>query len=174
MDRNSETPPADEIGFGPYRLVPSERLLTKDGVSTSIGGRALDILITLVKRPGEIVSKQELLDRVWPDVTVDDGSLRFNIAALRKVLGDGQDGARYVTNVPGRGYCFVAPVVQGASAPRPPIARSDNRSRLPPPLRRMIGRESAIEAIAASVRTNRFVTVVGPGGIGKTTVAVAI
>ena len=174
MDRNTESLPADEIGFGPYRLLPSERLLTRDGASTSIGGRALDILITLVKRPGEIVSKQELLDQVWPDVTVDDGSLRFNIAALRKVLGDGRDGARYVTNVPGRGYCFVAPVAQGTSLKPPPVVHHENSSRLPPLLRRMIGRESAVEAISESLRANRFVSVVGAGGIGKTTVAIAI
>ena len=63
MDRNSESLPADEIGFGPYRLLPRERLLTRDGASTSIGGRALDILIALVEAPGEIVSKQNCSTR---------------------------------------------------------------------------------------------------------------
>src|SRR5271167_1439405 len=98
------------VAFGPFRLFPAERLLEKDGVPVHLGGRALDILIFLVERAGEVVSKRDLVARVWADVNVDEGSLRFHVAALRKTLGDGREGARYVTNVPGRGYCFVAPV----------------------------------------------------------------
>ncbi len=75
-----------------------------------LGARALDILVVLISAPNEIVSKKDLLSRVWPDVVVEEGSLRFHIASLRKALGDGQDGARYITTLPGRGYCFVAPV----------------------------------------------------------------
>ena len=75
-----------------------------------LSGRALDILIALLSNPNEVVSKNDLLSQVWPDVTVEEGSLRFHMANLRKVLGDGQDGARYITTIPGRGYCFVAPI----------------------------------------------------------------
>ena len=75
-----------------------------------LGARALDILIALVSRPNEAISKKDLLARVWPDVTVEEGSLRFHIASLRKALGDGKDGARYITTLAGRGYCFVAPI----------------------------------------------------------------
>jgi predicted ATPase/DNA-binding winged helix-turn-helix (wHTH) protein len=173
MDEQPNHLPADEIKFGPFRLSPRERLLTKDGVPVSIGGRPLDILITLIKRPGEIVSKKDLLDQVWPDVTVDDGSLRFNIGSLRKILGDGRDGARYVTNVPGRGYCFVAPASQESVTKQIGVQR-ENAIRIPSQLRRMIGRDGAVRAISDSLRTERFVTIVGAGGIGKTTVAVAV
>src|SRR5882757_6171793 len=116
MDQQPDLMPAGEIEFGPFRLSPRERLLTRDGAAVNIGGRALDILIALIGQPGQLVSKNELLDHAWPDVTVDEGSLRFHVAALRKALGDGQDGARYVTNVPGRGYCFVAPISQPSIA----------------------------------------------------------
>src|ERR1700686_5352707 len=108
-----ERVPHDEKGavcFGPFLLLPAERLLEKDGIPVHLGGRALDILIFLVERAGEVVSKKDLVDRVWADFTVYEGSLRTHMAALRKALGDGQSGSRYVTNVPGRGYCLVVPI----------------------------------------------------------------
>ena len=104
--------PSDVIAFGHFRLRAAERLLEKDGVRLKVGSRALDILVALVERAPEVVSKRELLARVWADLVVDEGSLRFHIAALRKVLGDGQSGVRYVTNVAGRGYCFAAPILR--------------------------------------------------------------
>ena len=104
----------DVISFGPFSLIASERLLTKDGAPVELGARALDILIALVSRPNEAVSKQELLAQVWPDVTVEEGSLRFHIASLRKALGDGKNGARYITTLAGRGYCFVAPITRSS------------------------------------------------------------
>src|SRR5713226_2480281 len=100
----------DLISFGPFSLVASERLLSKDGAPVGLGARALDILIALVSRPNEVMSKKDLLARVWPDVTVEEGSLRFHIASLRKALRDGKGGARYITTLAGRGYCFVAPI----------------------------------------------------------------
>ena len=87
----------DAVSFGPFRLVESERLLTKNGAPVEVGARTLDALIALVSRPNEVVSKRDLLARVWPDVTVEESSLRFHIAALRRALGDGKDGARYIT-----------------------------------------------------------------------------
>src|SRR4051812_44464194 len=107
----------DGLSFGPFNLIASERLLTKGGAPVDLGGRALDILIVLMSMPNEVVSKKDLLSRVWPDVTVDEGSLRFHMAGLRKALGDGKDGARYITTLAGRGYCFVAPVSR-QSGPR--------------------------------------------------------
>ena len=100
----------DVISFGPFSLIASERLLTRDGAPVELGARSLDILIALVSSPNEVVSKRDLLARVWPDVTVEEGSLRFHMASLRKALGDGKDGARYITTLAGRGYCFVAPI----------------------------------------------------------------
>ena len=98
------------MSFGSFELVARERLLRKDGVPVELGARALDILITLLASPNEVVSKKDLLARVWPDVTVEESSLRVHVAGLRKALGDGQCGARYITTLAGRGYCFVAPV----------------------------------------------------------------
>ncbi|WP_439404957.1 ATP-binding protein [Bradyrhizobium sp. DASA03076] len=162
------------ISFGPFRLFPKSRLLEKDGAHLHVGGRALDILIFLAERPGEVVDKRELVKRVWANVNVDDGSLRFHIAALRKTLGDTGKSARYVVNVPGRGYSFVASLTQIAPAPSaPPTAIPPPRS-LPAPLARVIGRDEVIEKISAGLAMHRFVTVVGPGGIGKTAVAVTV
>ncbi|HEY0685482.1 MAG TPA: transcriptional regulator [Steroidobacter sp.] len=106
---------AREYTFGPFHLHATERRLLRDGAPVEIGSRALDILIALVEGAGEVIGKKGLLARVWPDVIVEESSLRVHVAALRKALGDGVDGARYITNIPGRGYSFVASVfTQGA------------------------------------------------------------
>lgn len=164
------------VSFGPFNLVASERLLTKDHAPVELGGRALDILIALVSRPNEVVSKKDLLSRVWPDVTVEEGSLRFHMASLRKALGDGKGGARYITTHAGRGYCFVAPVSR-ASSPRdgaPAAAANFPHAHLPSPLSRMVGRDDDVLKLSAQLTASRFVTIVGAGGVGKTTVAVAV
>jgi DNA-binding winged helix-turn-helix (wHTH) protein len=106
----------DELSFGPFRLIASERLLARDGVPVELGARAFDILVALISAPNGGVSKKDLMSRVWPDVTVEEGSLRFHMASLRKALGDGKDGARYITTLSGRGYCFVAPVSRASLA----------------------------------------------------------
>src|SRR5262249_39789958 len=93
----------DVVSFGPFSL------LAREGAPVELGARSLDILMVLASSPNEVVSKRELLARVWPGVTVEEGSLRFHIAGLRKALGDGKNGARYITTLAGRGYCFVAP-----------------------------------------------------------------
>ena len=98
----------DVISFGPFSLVASERLLTRGGAALHLGARTLDVL--MVSRPNRAISKKELLAQVWPDVTVSEGSLRFHIAELRDAFNDGKDGARYITTLAGRGYCFVATV----------------------------------------------------------------
>jgi DNA-binding winged helix-turn-helix (wHTH) protein len=100
----------ERISFGPFSLSPSERLLTRDGEPVEIGGRSFDLLVVLTEQPGRVLSKRELLKRVWPDVVVEDGSLRFHMAGLRKLLCDGDDGARYIATQVGVGYAFVAPV----------------------------------------------------------------
>jgi DNA-binding winged helix-turn-helix (wHTH) protein len=108
--------------------------LEKDGAQLHIGGRALDILIVLAKRPGEVVGKRELVKSIWADVHVDEGSLRFHVAALRKVLGDAGKSARYVVNVPGRGYCFAAPLAHPASSAAPAPVQAAARASLCPRL----------------------------------------
>jgi DNA-binding winged helix-turn-helix (wHTH) protein len=162
------------VAFGPFRLFPKSRLLEKDGAPLHLGGRALDILICLAERAGEVVDKRELVKRVWADVNVDEGSLRFHIAALRKALGEGNEGSRYVVNVPGRGYCFAVPLSRPAPPEGRPTEIASSVRLLPAPLARMIGRDDAVEKITSELSLHRFVTIVGPGGIGKTSVALAV
>ena len=88
--RNSQ--PGDVLSFGPFSLFPAERLLKKADKPIALGGRALDILIALVERAGEVVTYKELTSAVWPDVVVEKGNLRFQMATLRKALGDGRYG----------------------------------------------------------------------------------
>lgn len=176
MADQESTKTQDPILFGPFRLAPEERQLEKAGVTVPVGGRALDLLIVLVERAGEIVTKSDLIARVWPQVIVDEGSLRFHVCALRKALGDGQAGARYVINVPGRGYYFAAAVTR-ENRPEPYLPETQlpvQPHNLPPRLMRMVGRDEIVRSISARLAANRFVTVVGPGGIGKTTVAVSV
>ena len=196
MSTGPKTNAAREFSFGPFHLHATERRLLRSGQAIEIGSRALDILIALVEQAGEVIGKKALVARVWPDVIVEESSLRVHVAALRKALGDGLDGARYIANVPGRGYSFVAAVsaasqarppadtsaspatataMDGASAGQPPD-RSQPRlaSTLPARLTRMIGRDAAVAALSDQLHQCRFVTIVGPGGIGKTTVAVSV
>jgi predicted ATPase/DNA-binding winged helix-turn-helix (wHTH) protein len=164
------------LSFGPFNLLVNERLLTKEGVPVELGARALDILIALTSTPNEIVSKKHLLSRVWPDVIVEEGSLRFHMNGLRKALGDGRGNARYITTLPGRGYCFVAPVSRPAS-PRddtPVLAGNFPYANLPSRLSRMVGRDEDVLKLSAQLNASRFVTIVGAGGVGKTTVAIAV
>jgi predicted ATPase/DNA-binding winged helix-turn-helix (wHTH) protein len=170
------TTQADEVSFGPFSLVASERRLTNDGMPVELGGRALDILIALVSRPNEVVSKNDLLSQVWPDVTVEESSLRFHMASLRKALGDGKDGARYITTLTGRGYCFVAPISRssGRSSARAAVSVGSPYANLPPRLTRMVGRGDDVLRLLTLLNAERFITIVGTGGIGKTTVAVAV
>jgi DNA-binding winged helix-turn-helix (wHTH) protein len=102
-----------EISFGPFRLLPAQFLLLEGNKPVPLGSRALHILIVLLERPGELVTKQELMARVWPNLFVEPANLSVHISALRRALRDGRDGNRFIINVPGRGYCFVAPVTLG-------------------------------------------------------------
>lgn len=155
--------------FGPFRLLPAARRIERDGIPLPLSSRALDILIVLVEHAGETVGHRELISRVWRDLVVDSGSLRTHISSLRKALGDGDGTARYIANVRGRGYCFVAPVSRQGTP-----CRHLQTPALPPVLGRMVGRDEAVRAIAADLTTHRFLTIVGPGGMGKTTAAVAV
>jgi predicted ATPase/DNA-binding winged helix-turn-helix (wHTH) protein len=163
------------ISFGAFRLSLTERRLSRHDKPVELRGRAFDILVALVERAGRVVSKNELFDIVWPNTTVEENNLRFHIASLRKALDDGVAGARYVTTVYGRGYCFVAPIVSsdGSREARSPEATQRAPLRLPAYSSRIIGREEALQDAVAQVKAKRFVTIVGPGGIGKTMLAVA-
>jgi hypothetical protein len=101
--------PVREISFGPFRLLPAQFLLLEGDKPVPLKSRAMLILIVLLERPGELVTRQELMARVWPNLFVEPASLTDHISALRRALRDGRDGNRFIINVRGRGYCFVAP-----------------------------------------------------------------
>ena len=163
------------LAFGGFRLLPVQRVLLEGDQPIRLGSRAFEILFALIERSGDIVGKEELIARVWPNTVVEEATLRVHIAALRKVLGSDSSG-RYVENVSGRGYRFVAPVTRLGDVRPTPVVRTEPaelRSELPAPCSRVIGRADVVRDLAGRLPQRRFVTVVGPGGIGKTTVAVA-
>jgi predicted ATPase/DNA-binding winged helix-turn-helix (wHTH) protein len=164
------------VCFGPFRFLPAQRVLLEGDKPLPLGSRALDILNLLLERPGEVIRKDEIIARVWPNIFVDETVVRTHIGALRKVLRDNKRTNRYVSNVPGRGYVFVAPIASEEQI-RPSAAPADKREaihKLPPPLARMVGRDDVVSELAGLLPQRRFMTIVGPGGIGKTTVALAV
>src|SRR6266404_3482183 len=106
----------ETFAFGAFRLIPAQRMLLEDGKPLRLGSRALDILVTLVESAGETIRKDQLMARAWADTVVEENALRVHVAALRKALGDGQAGKRYIANIPGRGYSFVARGARAAAA----------------------------------------------------------
>src|SRR5258705_5489584 len=148
------------ISFGPFRLLSAQRLLLEGGRPVRLGSRAFDILAALVERPGEVVGREQLIARAWPQVFVEDANLKIQMSALRRALGDGQGGNRYVVTVPGRGYNFVAPVRREETlraAPAPPVP-STTPHNLPFAVTRMIGRDDAVAALVTRLSRERLVT----------------
>jgi predicted ATPase/DNA-binding winged helix-turn-helix (wHTH) protein len=163
-----------KLRFGPFDLSVGERVLRRDGQMLPLGDRAFDILTYLADRAGVVIAKQELIDHVWSDVTVEEGSLRVHVAAIRKALGDGQFGNRYIANIKGRGYSFVGTVVSIAGNTENRNDKLLDQGRLPVRPIMMIGRETVVGEVSDKLRNERFVTLLGPGGIGKTTIALAV
>ena len=169
------------LSFGPFDLYPAQQLLREGETPIALGSRAMDILIALVEHAGELVTKDELMARVWPNTFVEETNLRVNVGLLRRALRDGQSGNRYIATDPGRGYRFVAPISVPQQTTATGRAPAIGQAAVPPPidslpgaLTRVIGREAIIAALSSQLPQRRFITLVGPGGIGKTTVAVAV
>ena len=161
------------LSFGPFELSIGSRLLTNGAKVVPLGARAMDLLIVLVEQANKVVGRRTLIERVWPKRGAEQVSLRVHISALRKALDQSDPGRRYIANVPGRGYSFVVPVTS-LSSPTSGDVKPSSRSRLPARLMRMLGRRDAMATIQTKLAEQKFVTIVGPGGIGKTTVAVAV
>lgn len=182
----------DAFSFGAFILSPGKRILRKDGTVLSLGGRAFDMLVAMVERNGTVLTTEELMAIAWPGVIVVESNVRVQMANLRRTLGCGRDGARYIANVAGRGYCFVEPVrrIDSVAHPSPTSAEPDaappaahvdgakptagSLSTFPAPLEGAIGRDACIAELAQVVNERRLVTVVGAAGAGKTTLATLV
>jgi len=145
---------------GRYELQPAERRLLVDGQPATLGARALDLLIALVARPGSLIGKNELIDRVWPGLVVEEANLQVQISNLRKVVG-----STAIATVPGQGYRFVAPILGGPTpAPSPQPAAG-------PGVQHLVGRSADLAHLEALLTSGDCITLVGPSGVGKTSLA---
>lgn len=160
---------APSYAFGPYLLIPARRALLAEGQEVALRGRAFDLLLALIERRDRVVTKEELLELVWPGRVVEEGNLTVHVAGLRKLLGQG-----VIATLSGRGYRFVAPVSETPGAPQAPLPAAASPPAAPPaPLTRLIGRQDDLECLVARLQEARLVTVVGAGGVGKTRLALA-
>ena len=155
------------LEFAGFSVLPNQRLLLRDGEPVRIGARAFDVLAVLAAQPGELVSRKELTAQVWPNTFVDAVNLRVHVAALRKALGD--DQGRLIQTDPGRGYRLVASI--RSAVPEVPVRSAS--TELPAAVTRLIGRDDFIAGVLAKLPQSRLVTILGPGGIGKTRVVIA-
>ncbi len=163
------------ISFGPFRLLPSRRLLLEADREVHVGSRALDILIALLERPGDLVTRAELMARVWPHTVVVEANLTVHVGALRRALGDGQGGNRYLVTTPGRGYRFVGPVtLSELNPPAAPAAAVKPIHNLPVLMTRLVGRADLVGKLTRQLPQHGFITLAGPGGIGKTSLALTV
>jgi predicted ATPase/DNA-binding winged helix-turn-helix (wHTH) protein len=158
------------IRFGAFRLLPARRQLLRDGVPVQLGARALDLLLHLTAHAGVVVTKQALMKAVWPNRIVEENNLTVNMTALRRALGDRADGQPTIQTVTGRGYVFVGTILSDAPAPVS-LQATSALPAIPQLTSRLIGREAALEELKRLTRARRIVTVVGPGGVGKTALA---
>jgi len=160
------------LSFATFELFIAKRMLLESGNPVRIGSRALEILIALVSRAGEVVSKQDLIRCAWPGVPDSDSNLKVHIAMLRKCLGITPGGASYIICVSGQGYSFVAPVKRLTGIGTLCGIKSTGTS--PGSLTRLVGRDEVIEFLAAQLPRRSLVTLVGPGGVGKSSVGIAV
>jgi DNA-binding winged helix-turn-helix (wHTH) protein len=166
---------ATSIAFGPFRLFPMQRLLTEAGTPVHLGSRAFDILVALLERPGELMSKEELMAKVWPNTFVAPTNIPVHILALRRALGDGLRGSRYVVNIPGRGYSFVAAVTVEkdlrSQAARGAPARERN---LTDHSLSAVGRAETVHEQAEKLHQRRSLTILGRnGGVARHRAAIS-
>ena len=153
---------AHALRFGRFRLVLHSRELLADGVPLSIGNRAMDVFFVLIEARGELVTKDELLSRAWPNITVEENNLQFQISTLRKALGGDRD---LIKTVSGRGYRFVAELTAESRSPHQGMENValDERDEAGRQMRDLPNLDKFVTEIAA----NRLVTPTGAEGIGR-------
>ncbi|HEV2674774.1 MAG TPA: winged helix-turn-helix domain-containing protein [Aliidongia sp.] len=169
------------LKFGPYRLEPDRLRLTCLDEVVPLGGRPFDLLVALVERRDRTVSKEELKALVWPTAAVvEDHTLVVTIAAVRKALASGANDTSFIETVAGRGYRFLGQVEDGSSLPSAPAGdplqsfEGSPSTNLPTPPDRLIGREADMATLLVQLPKARLVTLLGPGGVGKTRLAIAL
>ncbi len=160
-----------EYRFADFSFAPVRQSLTRAGQPVRVGSRAMAILHLLIERRATLVTKEDIFDRVWPRRQVEEDNIKIHVAALRRALGDGPTEWRYIVTEPGRGYRFIAPLLVPHSKTR--MVAAEPSDTLPVRLTSIVGRDESISQVVALLAANRLVTLVGGGGIGKTTVAVA-
>jgi predicted ATPase/DNA-binding winged helix-turn-helix (wHTH) protein len=160
------------LAFGSFELFPQRRLLQWHGEPVRLGSRAMAILTRLAEGAGELISKEDLMAAAWPGMFVEEANVRVQMLALRRALGGGDEA--FVTTVPGRGYLFAAPVAERWGEGPRVTADTPLQYRLPGALNRLIGRQEITATIIRASKEQRLVTLVGPGGVGKTAVALAV
>ncbi len=159
--------------FASFRLFPQQRSLWRGSDLVPIGGRAFDVLLMLVSRAGTVVSLNELMEFVWPSVTVEEANLRVQMGMLRKILSQCDDARRAIETIPLRGYCFILPVRHELASAEGTVTPNLASALLPPILTPIVGRDEAIDLLCAAMADRRLISITGPGGIGKTMVAIA-
>lgn len=174
MDSLIDLNTASVLRFGPYAFHLRQRLILDGDRPLRMGGRALDILQVLVERAGRVVRKEQLIALVWPTSVVEEINLRVHIAALRRALGDGENGQRYIVNVPQCGYSFIAPVRCDSAAQVVFEGLQTPQHNLPARLTSVTGRDSLVGGLVRQMPLCRLMTVTGAAGVGKSTVALRV
>jgi len=157
--------------LGPFRLDPEARVLTHDGVATSLGARGVAVLTALVSQPNTYVHKAAIMDAAWPGTVVEEANLAVQISAIRRALALVPGGEGWVETLARRGYRFVGPVVEINGSRSPPAIAGRQRTNLPQSLQSFIGRERELAEIKQLLHGIRLLTLTGTGGIGKTRLA---
>ena len=153
---------SNDLSFGPFTLDVDRRALLRDGTPVALGGRALDLLCALAAAGGHVVTKDALMEQVWPGLAVEENNIQVQISAIRRILREAGCKTDYIITVPGRGYRFAVP----AKDQKPAL-----HGNLPESSDRLIGREAELADLAALMSVHRLVTLVGAGGSGKTRLA---
>jgi len=168
----------DTYRFGAFEVRPAQRLVRKARQTLAVGARGFDVLVALIERRDRLVTKDELLDIVWPGLVVEEANVQVQVSGLRKLLGPDA-----ISTVPGRGYRFTLPLdsdlaatpgptpFTGDASPAAAEIAAARRTNVPAAVEDLIGREADISALSDALAHSRLVTLHGPGGIGKTRVA---